>query len=200
MNKICQKFASKIQNNIQNLLFLYEGKEVNFDLSFNSQANIQDRNKKEMTILVYNNKIDLKVCPKCRDIFKLNKEKAEDIILCNNKINEKIKRIYLQIENIIKSSSNTLMNATINNIKTMLDAINEDITNNNEKLFNLFNYKKNSIINSTSSNNKNIEKIELDTIFNENKDGLLLLNKNNSNRNSKNINIKNYIKILNQNI
>ena len=46
MENICQKYATQINKNKNNLLFLYEGTQVNFELSFNSQANFIDKNNK----------------------------------------------------------------------------------------------------------------------------------------------------------
>ena len=55
MKDICQKYSTKINKNIDSLLFLYERNKVNFDLSFKEQANDIDRNDHEMKILVNKN-------------------------------------------------------------------------------------------------------------------------------------------------
>ena len=55
MKDICQKYSIKINKNMDSLLFLYEGKEINFDLSFKEQANIIDRNNHNLIILVHKN-------------------------------------------------------------------------------------------------------------------------------------------------
>ena len=34
MGDICQKFANKINKNMNSLIFLYEGNEINFELKF----------------------------------------------------------------------------------------------------------------------------------------------------------------------
>ena len=52
MRDICQKYATKIDKNMDNLLFLYEGKKVNFDLTFKEQAGSSDRNGREIKIMV----------------------------------------------------------------------------------------------------------------------------------------------------
>ena len=54
MRDICQKFASKIDKNIDSLIFLYGGVQVNFGLSFKEQANSLDNN--QMKVLVHKNK------------------------------------------------------------------------------------------------------------------------------------------------
>ena len=105
MGDICQKFATKVNKDINSLIFLYEGNKVNFELKFKEQANLLDRNKNEMKILVYNNENDEFICPKCGEKIKLNTDKIDEIILSNNEIKETIEATKLQIENIIKESS-----------------------------------------------------------------------------------------------
>jgi len=56
MRDICKKFAKEKKRYINSLLFLYEGNQVNFDLSFLDQAISLDRNNNEMNILVYEKK------------------------------------------------------------------------------------------------------------------------------------------------
>ena len=55
MKDICQKYANKIQININTLIFLYGGSQINLELSFNEQASLMDRNDGLMKILVYKN-------------------------------------------------------------------------------------------------------------------------------------------------
>ena len=55
MNDICKNYSSKINKNMDSLIFLYEGNKVNFNLSFQDQVNIIDRNNHEMKILVSKN-------------------------------------------------------------------------------------------------------------------------------------------------
>ena len=55
MKDLCQNYSTKINKNMDSLLFLYEGNKVNFDLSFKEQANIIDKNNQEMKILVNKN-------------------------------------------------------------------------------------------------------------------------------------------------
>ena len=76
MNDICKNYSTKINKNINSLLFFYEGNKVNFNLSFEEEANSIDRNNHQMKILVseYNEKNNL------------NSEKLDEIILSNSKI------------------------------------------------------------------------------------------------------------------
>ena len=55
MKDICKNYSNKINKNMDSLIFLYEGNKVNFDLSFEEQANNIDRNNHEMKILVDKN-------------------------------------------------------------------------------------------------------------------------------------------------
>ena len=55
MKDICQRYANKIQKNLNSLIFLYGGKQLNFNLSFKEQANGLDKERNEMKVLVYKN-------------------------------------------------------------------------------------------------------------------------------------------------
>ena len=50
---ICNKYSTKIGDNINTLLFLYGGDQINMELSFKEQANIIERNNKKMKVLVF---------------------------------------------------------------------------------------------------------------------------------------------------
>ena len=76
MKDIFKKFATKINSNENNFYFLYGGKQINEQLTFNQQAKKIDLERKQMNILVYdknnntniiNEKIKSKeiICPKC---------------------------------------------------------------------------------------------------------------------------------------
>ena len=72
---ICNKYATKIDDNINSLIFLYGGNQMNMELSFKEQANSIDRNNKEMRVLVYKNETEDFVCPKCGEKIKFNTDK-----------------------------------------------------------------------------------------------------------------------------
>ena len=57
MRDICQRYVTKIENNLESLLFLYGENPVNFELSFEDQANSQDKLTNEMKVLVSKKKI-----------------------------------------------------------------------------------------------------------------------------------------------
>ena len=56
MKDIFQKYCTKVDKNIDTLLFLSKGRKIIFDLSFNEQAIFSDRSKRsEIKILVKKN-------------------------------------------------------------------------------------------------------------------------------------------------
>ena len=139
MREICQRYSIKLGINKNLLIFLYGGIQINSELSFESQANIIDKGKKEMNVLVIKNENDELICPKCGEKIKLNKEKIDEIILGNNEIKDSINGIKLNIENIIKTSSNELINFQLKNINKMLSLAYDDLKKNIEKIKNLLN-------------------------------------------------------------
>ena len=134
---ICQKYATKIESNINSLLFLYGGNQINMELKFKEQANIIDINNKEMNVLVYKKGNDDFICPHCNKKIKLNTENIDDIILINNNIKDIINGIKFTIDNITKLSINNNISFQLKNINIILDTINENMNKNNEKLKNL---------------------------------------------------------------
>ena len=139
MRDICQKYATKIDKNINLFIFLYGGNQVNFDLTFQDQANSIDKANNQMKVLVYDKEIDEFICPKCGEKINFNNEKIDELIISNNSIKENINGIKVQLENIVRNSSTNLVNIQLNNIIIILNKINEDIKKNDEKLKNLLN-------------------------------------------------------------
>ena len=77
MENICQKFSQKVQMELKNILFLYNGSLVKRDLTCEQQMSNQDKEKNEMKILAFdinnnnqNNDIhktkDI-ICPECKE-------------------------------------------------------------------------------------------------------------------------------------
>ena len=158
MRDICQRYAIKVNININSLIFLYGGSQINFELCFKDQVNSIDKNNNEMSILVYRKEIDGFICPKCGEKIKLDTKKIDEIIISNNNIKDAIDGIKINIENIIKNSLVNIVNIQLKNISTLLNNINEDIKKNNEKLEKLLN----------DFQNKNLKKGTLDSKSNEN--------------------------------
>ena len=165
MRDICQKYATKVNENLNSLLFLYGGSRINFELKFKEQANSLDNDNNKMSILVYKNEIDEFVCPKCGERLKLDTTKIDEIISSNKNIKDAIDGIKFNIDNIIRISSVNLVNNQLKNINTVLNTIIEDIQKNNEKLGKLLDEHKND--NNNDYQNKNVIKGILDIKSNE---------------------------------
>ena len=50
---ICNNYGNKIGKNINTFIFIYGGTLLNSDLTFEEQANMIDKERNEMKILVY---------------------------------------------------------------------------------------------------------------------------------------------------
>ena len=72
MRDICQRFAIKSEKNINSLIFLYGGNQLNLDLTFEEHANSLDKANNEMKVLVYPNEVDGFACPNCGEKIQLN--------------------------------------------------------------------------------------------------------------------------------
>ena len=127
MKNICNKYASKIEKNINSVYFLYNGNQINYDLTFYEQANSTDKQSMEMNILVYNiiDSDELK-CPKCGCNLFDNKI-INDIIKYNDNINNMLNELKNQIEYITDLKQ-------IENKKRIINFIINDIIKENEKI------------------------------------------------------------------
>ena len=109
LRDICNQFAFI---DIKSLSFIYGGKEINLDSTFKEQANIFDKNRKEMIILVEDKKkIKNKeiICPKCKEDCRLNiKDYKINLYECKNNH---------ETNNILLNEYNNLydLNTKINN-------------------------------------------------------------------------------------
>ena len=157
MKDICQRYSNKIDKNINSLIFLYGGNQLNFQLKFKEQASIIDKERNEMKVLVYKNEDYQLICPKCGEKIKFDTDKIDDIILSINNIKETINGSKLLIENIIKTSSMNSMNIQLKSVNLILNTLNEDINKINEKLKNLLN--ENTIKENKFNKELNVDKI-----------------------------------------
>ena len=118
---ISQKFANKVQKNINSLLFLYGGNQLNFLSSYKDLA----KDKNEIKVLAYTNEDDDGFkCPKCGEKIKLNTEKIDDIILSINNLKETIDSAKLLIESVIKLSSENNVNIQLKGVNLILNTLN----------------------------------------------------------------------------
>ena len=78
MEEICKKYTIKSSIDINNVYFLYNGTQINLQLTYNQLINNMDRQREMMSVLVYNinstiisnNKIiksDFPICIKCKE-------------------------------------------------------------------------------------------------------------------------------------
>ena len=161
MKNICNKYASKINLNINSLLFIYGGNQVNLELTFESQASSFDKERNQMNILVYDadqqDENGLK-CPKCGEVIHLDKYDA--LIKFNSYQNDMLNELKNEIE-VIKNIND------INKIKNKIKVINLIITGlieenlkNTKSIQNIINNNINELnnIKNNLNNNKNIIK------------------------------------------
>ena len=85
MKDICQKFKEKAKINNKDLIYSYKGKiGINKDITFESFASTEDKNKNKISVLVLENEIDLSnkekdiikskdvICPECQEKIKID--------------------------------------------------------------------------------------------------------------------------------
>ena len=152
MEDICKKYSSKIEININSLIFLYGGNKLNLNLTFQEQASSIDNSKNEMKILVVK-KEDEFICPKCGEKIKLNTEKINDLKSSINNIKDTVIGIKIQLDNIINNSSNNFMNIQLKNINIILNTLNDDIKKTMIKLEDSFVDRDNNENNNSIKNN-----------------------------------------------
>ena len=194
MENICQKYCTKLNINMNSLLFLYGGNQINMNLKFNDQVNSMDKLNKVMQILVYKSDTDDFICPKCGEKIKLNKEKIDEIIVFNN-IKDTINGIKMNIENIIKNSYSNSLNIQLKNINIILNTLNEDIKKANDKILNLlkdYSITKDKLLNNNLLDNNNLMKgisdIKLNESNNFNNGNMIDMNFSNQNNDNDIIN------------
>ena len=178
MKNICDKYASKICININSLFFIYGGNQINYELTFQEQANNIDKGRNEMNILVYKqepedeNKVK---CPKCGEIIKI--EKFDNIIKFNSNQSEMLNEIKNEIEIINKSNEINKIKNKIKIINLIINDLIEEIKKNKKNIQNFLSNNFNEIKNVENDINKktniikgifNVEDIYQDVaIFNQ---------------------------------
>ena len=184
MKDICQKYSSKIESNLDSLLFLYGGNQLNLESSFENQANSIDKSENKMIISVFKKEESDLECPKCGDKIKFNFEPLKDILSSNNNIIDNIAGIKLIIENIVKNSLVEVVNVQLKNVNTILNSINGEIKTNIETLKNIIKDKdiinkkvdNNETMNLNDFQNKSVISGILDVDFNDIENGTILFN------------------------
>ena len=127
MKDICKRYANKINKRINSLYFLYSGNQVNYELRFKDQTNLEDRKRNKMSVLVFTKEEDGLKCSNFgeviksdlfnkilkdeqNDILKELKNQLESIIYLNdiNKIKNQIKIVKYALENVINENEKNL--------------------------------------------------------------------------------------------
>ena len=162
MKEICDKYCIKINTNINSLLFLYGGNQLNLDKKYEDYTK-----ENKITILVYKNENE--VCPKCGKL--IDSKKLDNLILSNNNINSTLIGLKSQIDNIINDINNNKkineINNQLRNINLIINNLIEDIKKNNEEL------NKSKTLNNVNNIKEN--KNEIVCIYNKQEDEINLL-------------------------
>ena len=103
MKKICEEYAIKINIDIDILIFLYNGKELNLNLKYNEIINQIDTQRNEMNVLVYIDDNKIIKCKKCGEIIKLDNKIINNILNSNKNKIEAIIGLKEMINNIINN-------------------------------------------------------------------------------------------------
>jgi len=175
MNEICHNLSNKINMNLNSLIFIYEGSQLNLNKRLN-EITIENNIK----ILVFKRDNENEICSKCGKI--LNNKIIDNIISLNNNINKALLGLKNQIENMINDLINKKdimhicnqlknVNILINNI------LNEDI----KKIHNDLDKIKNNDYISNIKENKNKLKNEIICIYNKQDNEINLLHDYNLN-------------------
>ena len=126
MSYICNKYASKIETNINSLYFLYNGNKVNLELTFNEQANSLDNERNEMNILAFKEDLNDIKCPKCGESINIDNCKIyNDLIKFNKSIRNMLNELKSQIEyiNIKEIDEIDILENKLVIIKSFIDKI-----------------------------------------------------------------------------
>ena len=164
MEEICKRFATKIQTDITNLIFLYSGNTINLHNSLSQIMNNIDKQRKVVSILVNTIntitktktitnliKSDIPICPKCSETIKFDVNNYQIYLSeCRNghskflPINEYEKTQYIDLNKIICKSCGTNKNKVYDNKMYMCYTCNSVLCplckNNHDKKHAVVNY------------------------------------------------------------
>ena len=164
MEEICKRFATKIQTDITNLIFLYSGNTINLHNSLSQIMNNIDKQRKVVSILVNTIntitktktitnliKSDIPICPECSETIKFDVKNYQIYLSeCRNghskflPINEYEKTQYIDLNKIICKSCGTNKNKVYDNKMYMCYTCNSVLCplckNNHDKKHAVVNY------------------------------------------------------------
>ena len=129
IKEICNNLSYKINADINSLIFLYGGMQLNLEKVYNE---ITKENK--INVLVYKN--DEEICPKCGRI--LNTTIIDEVIFLNKNIYEILIGLKSQIEHTINDINDKkdiiYINSQLKNINYIINGMNEDFKKIKSKL------------------------------------------------------------------
>ena len=164
MEEICKRFATKIQTDITNLIFLYSGNTINLHNSLSQIMNNIDKQRKVVSILVNTIntitktktitnliKSDIPICPECSETIKFDVNNYQIYLSeCRNghikylPIDEYEKTQYIDLNKIICKSCGTNKNKVYDNKMYMCYTCNSVLCplckNNHDKKHAVVNY------------------------------------------------------------
>ena len=169
MSDICSNLTIKIKEDLNSLVFLYGGGQLNLDKKFNE---LTKENK--INVLVY--KTENEICPKCGRI--LDNKIIEDILSSNDNLCYSLTELISQIENMLKINMNDInyINSQLKNINVILKNINENIKKAKKQLEQIkINNKKLKQQIFNEKNKLNESKNQIVCIYKKDKDEINLL-------------------------
>ena len=152
MKDICNRFAIKIDININSLIFIYGGNKINYELTFKQQANSMDNDINQMKILVFQSENNELKCKKCGE--KIHLDILDNIIKYNNEQKDTLIEMKNQIDNIIQLNNISDIIRKIKLIKIVLDNL---ISENAKSLKDIQNAINNNDNIKTKNNDYNFE-------------------------------------------
>ena len=153
MKDICNKFSSKININLNFLYFLYNGNQINLELTFKEQVNSFDNNRNQMNILVFKHENDGLKCQKCGGNISL--PILDNILQYNKNQKDILIEIKNQIENIISLNEVNNIIRKIKLMKIVLDNLITENEKNQKEIENILNNNANIINNINKINYTN---------------------------------------------
>ena len=138
MKDICNKFSSKININLSLLYFIYNGNQINQQLTFKEQANSIDNKRNQMNILVFKHENNGLKCKKFGENISL--PISDNIKKYNSNQKDLLIELKNQIENIINSKD---INDIFRKIKLIKSVFNDLITENEKNQKEIQNFLNN---------------------------------------------------------
>jgi len=160
ISDICNNLSNKINTNIDSLVFLYGGNQLNLNKIYNE---ITKENK--INILVYKNENENEICSKCGRI--LDNKSIDEILSLNNNLNSILIGLKINIDNIINDINNKrdiiYINSQLKNLNFIINGMDENIKKINSQL----NQMKSILVPNKNINSNNVKEDIIKSYNNE---------------------------------